>query len=339
MADLVILTDHGLYCPQAELYIDPWRGVKKAIITHGHSDHARYGSEHYLCHHQSVPILKSRLGNVSIQGLNYQESLYCNGVTISLHPAGHVVGSAQVRIEYKGEVWVISGDYKTQNDGISTPFEPVKCHTFITESTFGLPFFRWQSQEKIINEIQQWWYKNHQAGVNSVLFAYSLGKAQRILANLDTNIHPIIVHGATHAMNEACKQAGIKLPVTYRVSELPEGLPCKGALVIAPSSAAGSPWLKRFEPYSTAVVSGWMAMRGARRWQAADRGFVLSDHADWQGLNDTIQACNAQRVLVTHGYSDIFSRWLNEQGIAAEILKTEFTGEQVNETEQDILLS
>lgn len=336
MVDLVKLTDHGLYCPQADLYIDPWRGVKKAIITHGHSDHARYGCEQYLCHHQSIPILKARLGNVCVQGLNYQEPLYCNGVTISLHPAGHVVGSAQVRIEYKGEVWVISGDYKTKFDGVSTAFEPVKCHTFITESTFGLPFFHWQSQEKIMHEIQQWWQKNYREGISSVLFAYSLGKAQRILANLDTTIGPVIVHGATHAMNEACRQAGVLLPQTYRVSELPDESWCKGALVIAPSSAAGSPWLKRFEPYSTAVASGWMAMRGARRWQAADRGFVLSDHADWPGLNEAIKATGAQQVLVTHGYTDLFSRWLIEQGIKAAVLKTQFSGEQANEAETEI---
>lgn len=336
MANLIKLTEHGLYCPQADLYIDPWQGVKKAIITHGHSDHARFGSEHYLCHHQSIPILKARLGNISVQGLNYHEPLYCNGVKISLHPAGHVVGSSQVKIEHKGEVWVVSGDYKTQNDGVSAAFEPVKCHTFITESTFGLPFFQWQPQAKIIHDIQQWWQKNYREGISSVLFAYSLGKAQRILANIDTTIGPIIVHGATHTMNEACKEAGISLPATYRVSELPDKTWSKGALVIAPSSAAGSSWLKRFEPYNTAIVSGWMAMRGARRWKAVNRGFVLSDHADWNGLNEAIKLTGAQQVFVTHGYTDMFSRWLNENGIKAEVLKTLFTGESVNEADIEI---
>lgn len=335
MADLVILTEHGLYCPPADLFIDPWKGVKKAIITHGHSDHARSGSENYLCHHQSIPILKSRLGNIAVQGLDYRETFTINGVSISLHPAGHVVGSAQVRLEYKGEVWVISGDYKTQWDGISEAFEPVTCHTFITESTFGLPFFHWQPQSVVMQQIQQWWEKNQREGISTVLFAYSLGKAQRILANLDASVGPIIVHGATHAMNEACRQAGISLPQTYRVSELPDASWCKGALVIAPSSAAGSSWLKRFEPYRTAVASGWMAMRGARRWQAADRGFVLSDHADWQGLNQAIQATGAEQVLVTHGYTDLFSRWLSEQGLKSSVLKTQFSGEQVNEPETE----
>lgn len=335
MTDLIKLTEHGLYCPQADLFIDPWHGVKKAVVTHGHSDHARFGSEHYLCHNQSIPILKARLGNISVQGLNYQEPLYCNGVKISLHPAGHVVGSSQIKIEYKGEVWVISGDFKTQNDGISSAFEPLKCHIFITESTFGLPFFQWQPQAKIMYEIQQWWQKNYREGISSVLFAYSLGKAQRILANIDTTIGPIIVHGATHTMNEACKEAGISLPPTYRVSELPDKSWSKGALVIAPSSAASSSWLKRFEPYSTAVVSGWMAMRGARRWQAADRGFVMSDHADWHGLNETIKFTEAHQVFVTHGYTDLFSRWLNEQGIKASVLKTQFSGEPANEVETE----
>ncbi len=336
MDDLVILTEYGLYCPQADLFIDPWKAVKKAIITHGHSDHARSGSENYLCHHQSIPILKSRLGNIAVQGLEYKETFTINGVTISLHPAGHVVGSAQVRLEYKGEVWVISGDYKTQPDGICEPFEPVTCHTFITESTFGLPFFQWQTQSVVMQQIQQWWKKNQSEGISSVLFAYSLGKAQRILANLDNSLGPIIVHGATHAMNEACRRSGIVLPQTYRVSELPNASWCKGALVIAPSSAAGSPWLKRFEPYRTAVASGWMAMRGARRWQAADRGFVLSDHADWHGLNLAIQATGAEQVLVTHGYTDLFSRWLCEQGLKSSVLKTQFRGEQVNEPETEI---
>jgi putative mRNA 3-end processing factor len=270
-----------------------------------------------------------------VQGLDYRETFTINGVSISLHPAGHVVGSAQVRLEYKGEVWVISGDYKTQWDGISEAFEPVTCHTFITESTFGLPFFHWQPQSVVMQQIQQWWEKNQREGISTVLFAYSLGKAQRILANLDASVGPIIVHGATHAMNEACRQAGISLPQTYRVSELPDASWCKGALVIAPSSAAGSSWLKRFEPYRTAVASGWMAMRGARRWQAADRGFVLSDHADWQGLNQAIQATGAEQVLVTHGYTDLFSRWLSEQGLKSSVLKTQFSGEQVNEPETE----
>ncbi|MCX7745052.1 MAG: ligase-associated DNA damage response exonuclease [Flavobacteriales bacterium] len=336
MAELVTLTDHGLYCPQADLYIDPWKGVKRAIITHGHSDHARYGSTYYLCHHHSIPILKTRLGDIAVQGLDYGETIISNGVTISLHPAGHVVGSAQVRLEYKGEVWVISGDYKTQADGISQAFEPVTCHTFITESTFGLPFFHWQPQWVVMRQIQQWWERNRSDGISSILFAYSLGKAQRILANLDTSVGPIIVHGATHAMNEACRQAGINLPPTYRVSELPDASLSKGALVIAPSSAAGNSWLRRFEPYRTAVASGWMAMRGARRWQAADRGFILSDHADWHGLNQAIQATGAKRILVTHGYADLFSRWLIEQGLNASVLKTQFTGEQVNEPETEI---
>ncbi len=328
---LIVFTEKGMYCPQADVYIDPWRSVHKAIITHGHSDHARSGSSHYLCHHQSIPILQRRLGQHSYQGVAYNEKIKINDVVISFHPAGHVLGSSQIRIEHKGKVFVVSGDYKTEFDGISTAFEPVSCHTFITESTFGLPFFQWKPQSEIFKSITSWWMKNKSIGITSVLFAYSLGKAQRIIQHLEESIGPIIVHGAVHTMNEAYQEAGIPMKKTYRVSDVQDPDMFKGAMVIAPSSAENTPWMKRFNPYATAIASGWMAMRGARRWQAADAGFVLSDHADWKGLNDAVKSTGAEEVLVTHGYSDAFSKWLNEQGISARPVQTVFKGETIKE--------
>ncbi|MCX8019152.1 MAG: ligase-associated DNA damage response exonuclease [Chitinophagaceae bacterium] len=333
MSDLIISTPYGLYCEPADIFLDPWQSVPKAIITHAHSDHARRGCGSYLCHHHAKPLLKARLGDINVQSVEYNEKIIINGVTISLHPAGHIPGSAQIRIEYQGKVWVFSGDYKLHHDGISTNFELTPCHVFISESTFGLPFFQWPPPDQVFQEIQRWWMKNKSEGVSSILFAYSLGKAQRLLAHLQISDSPVFVHGAVHTMNEACKAAGIKLPETLRVSEVYDNRLFKGALVIAPSSANGTPWLRRFGPYRTAIVSGWMALRGARRWQAADRGFVLSDHADWNALNAVVKGTGAGKVFVTHGYTETFSRWLCENGIPAAVLHSQYTGEQTTETE------
>lgn len=331
---LIEFTDKGMYVPAADIYIDPWRGVDKAIITHGHSDHARSGSESYLAHSQSLPILRRRIGNQHFQGIAYGESVHINGVKFSLHPAGHVLGSAQVRVEHKGEVWVASGDYKLENDGVSPAFEPVKCHTFITESTFGLPVFNWQPQQQVMNEINEWWKENKEKGICSILLAYSLGKAQRILQYLDTSIGTVYVHGSVASMNEAYEEAGVMLNKYEKPSaDLPKSA-YAGAMVIAPSSTENSTWMKRFEPYSTGIASGWMAMRGTRRRMSADRGFVLSDHADWNGLNAAITATEATKVLVTHGYTQPFARWLNEKGIEANAVQTRFTGESPDHKEE-----
>jgi putative mRNA 3-end processing factor len=324
---LIEFTEKGMYVAQAGVYIDPWRGVDRAIITHGHSDHARSGSEHYLSHVQSLPILRRRIGNQQFQGVVYGESININGVKFSLHPAGHVLGSSQVRVEYKGEIWVASGDYKLENDGVSPAFEPVNCHTFITESTFGLPVFNWQPQHTIMNEINDWWKLNKEKGMCSILLAYSLGKAQRILQHIDPSIGNVYVHGSVASMNEAYEEAGITLNKFQKpTADLPKSA-YAGALVIAPSSTENSSWMKRFEPYSTGIASGWMAMRGFRRRMSADRGFVLSDHADWAGLNKAISATGASKILVTHGYTQPFSRWLNEKGLEAHAVQTRFTGE------------
>ena len=322
---LLKFTNKGIYCPQADVYIDPWRAVDRALITHGHSDHARSGSRHYLCTHATKPILLHRLGTQNnISSVNFGEKTLINGVQFSFHPAAHVIGSAQIRVEYKGEIWVASGDYKVVDDGISGAFEPVKCHTFITESTFGLPVYQWPDQHAVYGEINEWWSNNQTAGRASVLSAYSLGKAQRIIQNVDHTIGRVFCHGAVENMNAVLRDSGVNLKPTTHVNDETTWEEVKSGLIITPGGAMSGPWMKKFKDVSTASASGWMAIRGRRRWQSVDRGFVLSDHADWKGLNDTIQATQCERVIVTHGYTDVFARWLSEQGLEARTEKTLF---------------
>lgn len=325
---LLEFTDSGIYCPRAEVYLDPWKPVKKALITHGHSDHAYFGHEKYLCTHQTKPIIAHRLRlENNVQSLAYGEMITIQGVQFSFHPAGHIPGSAQIRIEYNGEVWVFSGDYKLQPDGISEPFEPVRCHVFITESTFGLPVYRWEHQTKIMEDINQWWRKNQQEGKVSVLAGYALGKAQRLLTNVDSSIGKIFVHGAVDVMNDVLRPDVNHLPHTYRVTPEMKKQEFEGSLIVCPPSAVGSSWMKKFLPYSLGIASGWMNLRGARRRRGADRGFALSDHADWNELNLAVRETGAQKVYVTHGYSDVFAAWLTENGIESEVIKTYYEGE------------
>ncbi|MGC7839281.1 ligase-associated DNA damage response exonuclease [Pseudomonas wayambapalatensis] len=324
--DLVIARPEGLYCPPGNFYIDPWRPVDRAVITHGHGDHARTGNGHYLCAEPGAGILRSRLGqDIALQTLPYGERLQHHGVTLSFHPAGHVLGSAQVRLEYQGQVWVASGDYKVEPDGTCAPFEPVRCHTFITESTFGLPIYRWPSQAEVFSGINAWWRANRDQGKASVLFCYAFGKAQRILHGLDADIGPIVVHGAVEPLNRVYREAGIALPDTLYAGDLPRNDPrLREALVLAPPSAGGSSWMRRFGDYSDAFASGWMLLRGTRRRRGVDRGFVLSDHADWPGLLWAIGETGAERVMVTHGSVSVLVRYLCEQGLDARAFATEY---------------
>lgn len=325
---LLEFTDRGIYCEQAGVYLDPWKPVEKAVISHGHSDHAYPGHQHYLCTAEAMPVIRHRLYlNKNPQVLDYGEPLWINGVQFSFHPAGHIPGAAQIRVEYKGEVWVFSGDYKLQSDGISKPFEPVRCNVFITESTFGLPVYKWKSQAEVFSDINSWWRKNQHEGKTSVITGYTLGKSQRILKNVDASIGRIFTHGAVDAINQVMRAQGISLPEAPRVSNDIPKEELKGALIISPPSAVGSPWVRRFLPYSLGVASGWMKLRGTRRRRGADRGFVLSDHADWNDLNIAIRETGAQKVYVTHGYSEIFAHWLNSLGIEAHEVKTRYEGE------------
>ena len=329
MADLVVQRPEGLYCPPGDFYIDPWRPVPRAVITHAHSDHARIGHGHYLAAQPSEGVLRARLGEIDLQTLAYGERIVHNGVGLSLHPAGHVLGSAQVRLEHGGQVWVASGDYKVAPDRTCAPFEPVKCDVFITESTFGLPIYRWCPDDELFADINGWWGRNVLAGRASVLTCYSFGKAQRILSGVDPSIGPIVVHGAVEPLNRAYRAAGVGLPPTQMVTDVKDRADLKRALVICPPSAAASPWIRRFGDASTAFASGWMQLRGARRRGGWDRGFVLSDHADWPGLMSAIGATGARRIIVTHGSIPVMVRYLTEQGLQAGSFDTEYGGDAV----------
>jgi putative mRNA 3-end processing factor len=327
--DLLQLTDRGLYCPAGDFYVDPWQGVDRAVITHAHSDHARPGSRHYLAARPGEGVLRLRMGpDADIQAVDYGEPVTLNGVRVSLHPAGHILGSAQVRVEHGGQVWVVSGDYKVEPDATCAPFEPVRCHTFVTESTFGLPLYRWPAQADVLADVHAWWRANAAAGRASLLFGYALGKAQRVLAGLDPALGPIYTHGAVEKLNDVYRAAGVRLPETRHATAMSRGTSWAGALVVAPPSAHGTPWTRKFGHASTGFLSGWMQIRGTRRRRAIDRGFVLSDHADWPGLLSAVRATEAERVWVTHGYSEVLARWLREQGLDAHAVRTRFEGER-----------
>ncbi len=333
---LLSFTDAGIFCEIGNFYIDPWKKVECAIITHAHSDHSRWGNAHYIAHNLSIPIMKLRLGaDISVSGRNYGEAFYINGVKISLHPAGHILGSSQIRVEHKGEIWVASGDYKTTYDGVCEAFEPVKCHSFITESTFGLPIFNWKSQNQVFNDINKWWLNNSENDVCTVLAGYSLGKAQRILQNLDTSIGKIYVHGAIANIQEAYHNIGVDFNETLVVNAAVPKENYRKAMILMPPSAMDSPWMKKFEPYSLGIASGWMTMRGARRRRNADQGFVLSDHADWHELNEAIAATEAERIFVTHGYTDAYVKFLKEQGLDAYVAKTDYSGELLDSQDEN----
>ncbi|WP_144142039.1 ligase-associated DNA damage response exonuclease [Paraburkholderia sp. BCC1884] len=330
-ADLVIARPEGLYCAAGDFYIDPWRPVERAVITHAHSDHARFGHRHYLAARPGANVLLSRLPGITLQTLTYGERLVIGDTVVSLHPAGHVLGSSQVRIESAGRVWVASGDYKLDPDPTCDAFEPVRCDTFITESTFGLPIYRWDTSETVFDGIDSWWRHNAAEGRASVLFCYSFGKAQRVLASVDAGIGPIFCHGAVEPLNRAYREAGVRLPPVGLVGEVPakDKAVFRQALIVAPPSAQGSAWLKRFGDYSDAFASGWMRLRGARRRRGVDRGFVLSDHADWPSLQTAIQATGAGRVIVTHGSVEPMVRWLREQGLEAGAFDTQYGDDSV----------
>lgn len=325
-------TNKGIYCPRGNFYIDPWQPVDYAVITHGHGDHARWGNKRYLAHHDSKSILETRLGqNIALETLPYLASKTINGVKLSLHPAGHIVGSAQIRLEYKGFVSVISGDYKIENDNISTPFELVKCHEFVTESTFGLPIYNWLDHDKIFNNVKLWIHRNQSVGRTSILIAYSLGKAQRLIKGLE-GVADIFVHSSIHKLNEAIRNSGIALPQTKLWTiETPKS-EVQSQIVILPPSLLGSHMIKKIPNGAIAICSGWMQVRGNRRWQNVDAGFAISDHADWKGLLQTIKSTEAQTVFVTHGYTAIFSKYLNEIGIHAQEVATQYGNDEETDT-------
>lgn len=328
MQDLVEVTDAGLYCRQGDFFVDPWRPVPRAIITHAHADHARRGCGRYLCAAPGKLVLRGRMGGQApIDAVRHGESLLINGVRVSLHPAGHVLGSAQVRLEHGGTTWVVTGDYKLEPDPTCAPFEPVRCDVLITESTFGLPVYRWPSSESIAADLDRWWRRNRDAGRTSVVLAYALGKAQRLAALVDPSIGPIVAHGAVMTMVEAYRASGVRLPPIDRVPPRARRVGGGRALVIAPPSVLGGSWLRLFGESCVAMASGWMTLRGVRRRRGFAQGFVVSDHADFPGLLAAIEATGARRVLVTHGFADPLARLLRARGLDASPLATRFTGE------------
>jgi putative mRNA 3-end processing factor len=326
--DLVVATRRGLYCKAGDFYIDPWQPVDTAVITHAHGDHLRAGSARYFCSAAGEAVTRLRLpGEVDLVPKPYGEIFAIGNTKISLHPAGHILGSSQVRIEHGGAVWVVSGDYKRNADPTCAPFEVIPCDVFISEATFALPAYRWPDTRQVAAEIFDWWQTNKRAAVASLLFAYALGKAQRVLAELTHfTDEPVYVHGAVASLVDAYRQCGVAMlptqPATVALSA-----DYRGALVLAPPSAAGSTWVRRFGTCRTGFCSGWMRVRGDRRRRGYDRGFVLSDHADWPSLLRTIQQTGARRILLTHGYTDAMCRYLQEQGVTATALKTEYGAE------------
>lgn len=331
---LLIQTDRGLYCQAGDFYIDPWKPVARAVVTHPHSDHAYSGCDHYLVSQAGERIYRVRLGaEANLQIVPYGEPVNIYGVKVSLHPAGHIIGSAQIRVEHKGEVWVVSGDYKLRPDPTCDQFEPVRCHTFISEATFGLPIYHWPDPEMVFAEVNQWWRANQEAGRASLLLAYAAGKAQRVLKGVDPTIGPLWTHGAVEKLVNEYRLSGVSLPPTTPVYDAPKKYDWSKALIIAPTSAQGTPWTRRFGKLSTAFASGWMSIRGARRRRALDRGFVLSDHGDWEELLTAIRASEATQVWVTHGYTAVLSRYLQEEwGLDARALQTSYQGEGGSET-------
>lgn len=317
----------GLYCPAGDFFIDPMFPVARAVVTHAHGDHARSGSGRYQVAAAGIGLMRERLGaDAVIDAHAYGAPFAMGEVTVSLHPAGHVLGSAQVRMEHAGRVVVVSGDYKRDPDPTCVPFEAVPCDVFVTESTFGLPVYRWPSMDQVIDELLAWWDECARRQVPAVLFCYALGKAQRILAELalrtDRTVH---LHGAMLRLVESYREAGVRMVPTEPVSESARGRDFAGELVMAPPSAAGSPWMKRFAKASTGFASGWMQIRGNRRRRGYDRGFVVSDHADWPSLLRSVEDSQASRIYVTHGDGETLIRYLREQGrdaLALRILRT-----------------
>lgn len=331
MAQLIQVTPQGLYCPQGNFYVDPWGETETAIITHAHSDHARFGSQHYFASVNSLPILQHCLPQAPhLHPLEYGERRQFGDVIVSLHPAGHILGSAQVRIEAEGEVWVVTGDYKRCDDPSCEPFEIVPSDVLITEATFGAPVYQWQAGDQTVAEIFQWWSDNRDQGITSLLFCYALGKAQRILAELTRfTDEPVYTHGAVETLTNIYRKAGIEMLPTIPTTDLAKNHSYAGALVLAPPSAHRSVWMKRFKNISTGFASGWMRVRGHRRRRGYQRGFVLSDHADWPSLLRTVRECGAQKIYVTHGYKDLLARYLSHEGMEAHSLDTLFTGDEM----------
>ncbi|QDK39680.1 ligase-associated DNA damage response exonuclease [Bdellovibrio sp. NC01] len=325
---MIKATTEGLYCAAGDFHIDPWRPVKNAVITHAHSDHARWGSRLYYAHEKCVPLIRHRLGEgIPIVAKKWGEKFKMGDTWVSFHSAGHILGSSQVRVEYKGKVWVASGDYKRTSDLSCDPFEVVPCNTFISEATFALPVYKWDSSEVTAHKIYDWWQSDLERP--TLIFCYALGKAQRILAELTRfTDRPVYQHGAIESLTEVYRHHGVKMLPTRSVFDEEKTYSFKGDLILAPPSAHRSPWMKRFKEPQTAFASGWMQVRGTRRRKGYEKGFALSDHADWNELLQTINETGAETVFLTHGRTDVLKQYLEEQGKAVRLFQTEYEDQE-----------
>jgi putative mRNA 3-end processing factor len=315
---LVTATQRGLYCPPGDFYIDPAKPVQTAVVTHAHGDHLRAGSARILLAAPGLGVARKRLDDArNVVAMEYGAPFKLGPVTLSLHPAGHILGSAQVRLEHDGQVWVVSGDYKRQPDPTCAPFEPLRCDVFVSETTFGQPHFVWPDTAAVVGNIVRWWQINRERGRNSVLFCYALGKAQRVLAELLRHTHePVHVHGEIGGLVEVYRAAGIDMVPTIPVTAT-SAAQLRGALIMATPTMSRSAWLRRLGTGTRAFCSGWMLLEGESQRRGYDMGFVVSDHADWPALVRTCQDSGAARILLMHGRTDRLAAHLMGLGLDA----------------------
>ena len=320
---LVVPTRRGLYCPQGDFHIDPCQPVQTAVVTHGHGDHLRRGNARYILARPGIDIARLRLGGrPDVVAPEYGARLRLGATTISLHPAGHILGSAQVRIEYGGQVWVVSGDYKRQADPTCASLEPLECDVFVSEATFARPIYRWPPTSAVVAEIIAWWRDNRDRGVTSVLYCYALGKAQRLLAELaELTSDPVLVHASMTGLIDIYRRASVRMAATLPATTR-NRRDSPGALVLAPPSAVDSPWARRLGAHSSGFCSGWMRLKGELGRRGYDRGFIISDHADWPALVATCLETKARRILLMHGKAAALCRHLSERDVEARTLAT-----------------
>ena len=310
--DLIKYTSSGLYCELADLWIDPNKPVKRAIITHAHMDHFTFGCEEYISTYETAIILKERIGKgINIKTYDFCEDFKINGINFSLHPSGHILGSSQIKLTLADEKWLITGDFKRQRDETCKEYEKVKTDFIISESTFGLPIFKWDEPQNTATDITKW--VNSSQEKTSILFCYSLGKAQRLLNEISkTNFkNKIYTHSTIHKMNNCYKKLGVEVIDTRKFDQKKNNEDLKGSLILLPPSLNKNSFIKNFKEIQTGFASGWMSIRARRKRSGYDKGFAISDHADWEAILNTIKESKAKNVFFHHGDSEALNRYLN----------------------------
>ena len=311
--NLISQKSQGLYCESANIWIDPYKPVEKAIITHAHSDHFTNGCREYICSIETGLLLKKRFGNnINLKTVEYDKKFLINGINFSLHPSGHILGSSQIKIMTDSETWLITSDFKRQKDKTCKSYERLKTDFLICESTFGLPIFNWESTNKIIDKITKW--VNQSEDSTSILFCYSLGKAQRLLSELNSqNFKNIYVHKSINNINTIYKNLGIELEEAKIFDNNLEINNLKDCLLLLPPSLNNQNFLKKFKRFQTGFASGWMSIRALKKRSGFDKGFTISDHADWNGLIKTIKESEAKRVFLNHGDGESLANFLRDK--------------------------